>query len=63
MDEQEFVPKTLKEILFYKIDRSVAILGIAVLGGFALYIKTESAMQVVSLCVGALATYIGNKAK
>lgn len=59
----EFIPKTLKEIIFYKVDRSVAIIAIALIGGFAIYIQTESSMQIAALCVGALATYIGNKAK
>jgi len=55
--------RTFKEMILYKIDRSAAIAGIVVMGLAALYIRSESSMQIAALCAGALATYIGNKAK
>jgi hypothetical protein len=53
--------RALKEMLFYKLDRTLAIMGIIALGGMALYIRTAEAMQVTSLAMGALAGYIGGR--
>ena len=58
-------PRTFNEMMLYKIDRTMAIAGIIILGLGAIYVSelSTTASQVVTLCIGGLATYIGAKAK
>jgi len=55
--------RTFKEMILYKMDRTLAILGLILLGFTALMVKTLSpaATTVVSLIAGGLVTYIGGK--
>lgn len=57
--ETEPVCRSLKDLFFYKLDRNLAILGIVSLGVASLAIGNKEG---VALSVGALATYIGNRA-
>jgi len=55
--------KTFKEMILYKMDRTLAILGLILLGFVALLSKQVSptASTIVSLIAGGLVTYIGGK--
>jgi len=55
--------RTMKEMILYKMDRTLAILGLIALGIIALTTKTVTvpAISVVSLIAGGLVTYIGGK--
>jgi hypothetical protein len=55
--------KTFKEILLYKLDRTMAIGGLIALGIVAMNIKdlSQSAIQVVTVIAGGLVTYIGGR--
>jgi len=55
--------RTIKEMILYKMDRTLAILGLIALGIIALTTKTVTvpAISVVSLIAGGLVTYIGGK--
>lgn len=54
--------KTLTQMILYKIDRTLAILGIIVLGIIAMTVKVpETAVQIVNGAIGALAVYIGGR--
>ena len=55
--------RTIKEMILYKMDRTLAILGLVAIAIIALTTKTLSApaIAVVSLISGGLVTYIGGK--
>ena len=55
--------RTIKEMILYKMDRTLAICGLIALGIIALTTKTVTvpAISVVSLIAGGLVTYIGGK--
>ena len=55
--------KTMKEMILYKMDRTLAILGLIAIAIIALKTKTVAvpAIAVVSLIAGGLVTYIGVK--
>jgi len=55
--------KTMKEMILYKMDRTLAILGLIAIAIIALKTKTVAvpAIAVVSLIAGGLVTYIGGK--
>jgi len=55
--------RTFKEMILYKMDRTLAICGLIAIGIIALTTKTVSvpAIAVVSLIAGGLVTYIGGK--
>lgn len=55
--------KTLKEMLLYKMDRTLAVVGLIVLSGFALYLRTPETITAGGLGIGALATFLGVKGK
>ena len=55
--------KTLKEMLLYKMDRTLAVVGLIVLSGFALYLSTPETITAGGLGIGALATFLGVKGK
>ena len=54
--------RTFTEYFFYKLDRTMAIVGIVLLGGIALYLRTPETITAAGIAIGALATYIGNRA-
>jgi hypothetical protein len=51
----------LRQMLLYKLDRTIAIVGLCVLGTWALSIATNESLQVSVAVVGALAGYIGGR--
>ena len=55
--------RTIKELILYKMDRTIAICGLILLGLVALNVKTTTtaAISIVSLIAGGLVTYIGGK--
>lgn len=50
--------RKLKELLLYKVDRTVAIVGLVLVALVALYLKQEN---VAMAAVGALGVYVGAK--
>ena len=55
--------RTLKDMIFYKMDRTLAVVGLVVLSGFALYLRTPETIAAGALGIGALATFLGVKGK
>lgn len=55
--------RTILEVILYKMDRTLAIIGLVALGLTALFVKSVSptASNVISLIAGGLTTYIGGK--
>lgn len=61
-DEPEVVEcKTISQYLLWKLDRSIAILGLIALGLFGMWIGKNEAMQVSIAVAGALAGYLGSR--
>ena len=60
MDEIKY---STTEQLLYKLDRTLAIGGLVILGAWALYIATDTAVNVAMAVVGALAGYVGGRTK
>lgn len=57
------IRRSFKEILLYKLDRTLAIAGLIGIGIVAMTIKNLSttAVQVVTVIAGGLVTYIGGR--
>ena len=55
--------KTLKEMLLYKMDRTIVVLGVVGLSAYAFYLRTPETIAAGSLGIGALAAYLGAKGK
>lgn len=53
--------RNLKEMLLYKVDRTLAIAGLIVLGIWALKISTSESIQIAMAAVGVLGGYIGGR--
>jgi len=55
--------RTFKEMILYKMDRTIAIVGIILLGALALSFKTvnTTASQIVMVAIGGLVTYVGGR--
>jgi len=56
--------RTIKEMILYKMDRTFAVLGIILLGAWAISNGAEMpapAIQITTGAVTALATYIGGR--
>lgn len=53
--------RTLKEMLLYKMDRTLAVTGIILLSGFALWLRMPETTAAGGIGIGALASYIGSK--
>jgi type IV secretory pathway VirB2 component (pilin) len=62
-DEVEPECKNLIQFLTYKLDRTIAILGLVALGLFGMWIGRNEAMQVSIAVAGALAGYLGTRSK
>lgn len=60
-DEPEVECKTLAQYLTWKLDRTIAILGLIALGLFGMWIGKNEAMQVSIAVAGALAGYLGSR--
>lgn len=53
---------TLKDSILYKLDRTLAVLGIICLGGWALYIGSTESSQIGMAAISGLVGYIGGRA-
>ena len=62
IEKPEPQARTFLEYFFYKLDRTMAIVGIVILSGFALYLRTPETITAAGIGIGALSTYIGNRA-
>ena len=60
-EETSPTPRTLKEMILYKVDRTLAILGVIVLGAWALYIGTTDSIQIAMAAIGGLVGYVGGR--
>jgi len=57
----EVKTRTLTEMIMFKIDRSIAVLGIIVLGAWALNIATAESVQITMAAIGGLVGYVGGR--
>ena len=55
--------RNIKEMLLYKIDRTLAVLGIISLGIWALMVGTNEAIQIASAATGFLGGFISGRGK
>ena len=63
-DEQEPECKTITEMLLYKMDRNLAVIGAIAIGITALLVgKTPEAMNIVALVAGGLVGFLGSRSK
>ena len=56
--------RTIKEMILYKMDRTFAVLGIVLMGTWAISKGADMpapSIQIVGLAITALATYIGGR--
>ena len=53
--------RNIKEMLLYKVDRTLAIAGLIVMGIWALKISTPESIQLAMAAVGVLGGYIGGR--
>ena len=51
----------IKNYLLYKLDRTLAIIGLVALGAFAIYKGSNEALQITIAAVGGLVGYIGGR--
>lgn len=51
----------IKNYLLYKLDRTLAVLGLIALGAFAIFKGSNEALQVTIAAVGGLVGYIGGR--
>lgn len=51
---------SLKEMLLYKIDRTVAIAGVVIIGCYGIYVNS---VEIALSALGILAVYLGVKGK
>jgi type IV secretory pathway VirB2 component (pilin) len=59
----EGLPKSIREMLLYKIDRTLAVVGIIALGAWALKVGTNEAIQIAAAAVGFLGGFISGRGK
>ena len=55
-------PRSAFEIITFKLDRTLAIIGIILIGGMAIKINSTEAIQLAMAAVGGLVGYIGGRA-
>ena len=53
---------SVKEYVLWKLDRTIAVLGLVALGVWALYRNTPETVQIGIAVVGVLGGYIGGRA-
>jgi ribosome biogenesis SPOUT family RNA methylase Rps3 len=58
MDEEKF---TIKEYVLYKLDRTLAVVGLIVLGCWSLVELTPETSQIAIAVVGGLVGYVGGR--
>jgi len=54
-------PLGIKEYILYKLDRTIAIVGLIAIGIYALYRGTTEGMQITIAVAGVLGGYIGGR--
>lgn len=61
--ESEQNGRTVKEMILYKMDRTLAIAGIIILGMAAMFVEhpVPASIQVSLVAIGGLVTYVGGK--
>jgi hypothetical protein len=61
-DTPEVECKTLKEMLLYKMDRNLAVIGAIAIGLTALWIgKGPEAINIAALVAGGLVSFLGSR--
>jgi type IV secretory pathway VirB2 component (pilin) len=60
---EEVQCRTIKQMLLYKMDRTLAVIGVVVLGAWGLYVGTDASTQVTMAAIGGLVVYLGVKGK
>lgn len=57
--------RTFKEMILYKMDRTLAIVGIIFLGSLSIGVEkiVSEAVPLINTAIGALAVYIGGRVK
>jgi len=53
--------RTIKEMILYKMDRTIAVVGVVILGAWALSKAQPDAYQISMAAVGGLVGYIGGR--
>jgi hypothetical protein len=62
MSEEEVECKSVGEYLLYKLDRSIAILGVIGIALMALYLgKAPDSMNIATAAIGGLVGYVGGR--
>lgn len=59
--ECKYVPKTILELVMFKSDRTIAVIGIVVIGCLAILLGDEPLEQIAIAAVGGLVGYIGGR--
>jgi len=54
-------PRSLGENLLFKVDRTVAIAGIIIMGVWALTLKTPESVNIAMAAIGGLVGYVGGR--
>ena len=49
---------SIKEYILFKLDRTISILGLVVLGGWGVYLGTPESLQMSSAIAGGLIVYV-----
>jgi hypothetical protein len=66
MEEETLIdrrkPRSAFEIVTFKMDRTLAIIGIILIGGIAIGVNSTEAIQLAMAAVGGLVGYIGGRA-
>lgn len=52
---------SIKQLILYKMDRTIAVVGIVLLGCWALYMAKPDSFQISMAAVGGLVGYIGGR--
>jgi hypothetical protein len=52
---------SVRGYILYKLDRTLAILGVIGLGAWALYVGTTESIQIAMAAIGGLVGYIGGR--
>lgn len=60
-NNQDSVQPSIKAYILYKLDRTLAILGIIGLGVWALKIGTAESIQIAMAAIGGLVGYVGGR--
>jgi len=61
LEMSEEQPRSITEYILFKLDRTLAILGLVMLGAWAMYTGTNETVQIGMAVVGGLVGYIGGR--